>query len=623
MSHQRFDVFVSYSKDDLPRVKLFVDALKAVGLTVFYDKTMLPGVTWTQKIEDALAASTFVTLCLTPSTITSSFVEAEIRRSQDRVIPVLFEPTDLPLVWEALIGRIQRADLTQSQFNRHDPQFARLLSVLTGQISEADGLGVDELDAQACQLIEKSTPEDRCLVVALAVMGGASKADVSMVADYFEGRLMGEEDRINAKLSFEPFNKRLSRLGAEQFVRSDPRFKVQMECARFINPALSHRIFALAWSDHPPLHKAIVAWIEDWAAQSPRWIRLRLALSLGVLAQDERRFDGVWRDVLRPMLFRNAPRLGNQAADRFDVADAALYIAAMDPERRQTVETILDELIAEQSASRKLDLPSEVSAPHCDGDKASGGDGEAAGETASPPPPVDLTGDAGKSVSGDHLASGGNDYTRSYVLARLAFGYTGVSFPALAIRALQRLADKNRYEALLRILETSFRDAILTAREASDFSLRNPMDLLSGLLKWAHDAPREDMALPLRIFAYGLFDLPLYSDDPARFSLTAILKSKRGIACLRWGFLAGLTLPETRDTFEKLLRDWRDLQAKEKYSPDPVIALACVLVHGAGTENDRERVAFIFKYHYDEAAINSLATYAPVLIDRSTSCLSK
>jgi len=190
MSSQRYDVFVSYSKHDRARVILFVDALEAVGLTVFWDKKIPPGATWAQWIGDALAASSFVVLCLTPSTVTSSFVEAEIRHSQDRVIPALFEPTGLPLEWEALIGRIQRVDLTQSRFNPEDPQFSRLLSVLTGQTSEADGLGLDELEAQARQLIENSSPKDRCLAIALAVMGGASSDVVSTTASYFESLLM-------------------------------------------------------------------------------------------------------------------------------------------------------------------------------------------------------------------------------------------------------------------------------------------------------------------------------------------------------------------------------------------------------------------------------------------------
>jgi len=120
---------------------LFIDALEASGLSVFWDKKIPPGATWTQEIEDALAASSFVVLCLTPTTVTSSFVEAEIRHSQERVIPALFEPTGLPLVWEALIGRIQRVDLTQSQFNREDPQFSRLLSVLTGQANKPELIG--------------------------------------------------------------------------------------------------------------------------------------------------------------------------------------------------------------------------------------------------------------------------------------------------------------------------------------------------------------------------------------------------------------------------------------------------------------------------------------------------
>jgi hypothetical protein len=627
MSSQRYDVFVSYSKHDRARVILFVDALEAVGLTVFWDKKIPPGATWAQWIGDALAASSFVVLCLTPSTVTSSFVEAEIRHSQDRVIPALFEPTGLPLEWEALIGRIQRVDLTQSRFNPEDPQFSRLLSVLTGQTSEADGLGLDELEAQARQLIENSSPKDRCLAIALAVMGGASSDVVSTTASYFESLLMDEEDRAKTKLTFEPFNKRLARLGAEQFTRPDARFNVQVTCARYVNPALSHRVFALSWSDYEPLRDAIIAWIVDWSADTWRWIRLRLALSLGVLAQDEGRFDGVWRRVLRPMLFDNTPRRGTQAAERFDVADAALFFAAKHPERRQTVEEILKDLISEQSRSRRLDSETAIPPPAVDGDKAPAADGGAKEDISSTTARADAPADAGTSVNGDHLASGGSDYIRSYVLARLAFGETGATFPDLAIKALKRLADKNQHQVLVRILETSFRDAISTARETGDLSLRNPMDLLSGLLKWAHDAlqddAREDMPLPLEIFAYGLSCFPLHSDDPTRFSLAAILKSKRGIACLRWGFLAGLALPETRDTFEKLLRDWRDLQAKEKCTPDPVMALACVLIHGTEAEQDRERVRFIFRNHYDERAISSLAEHAPVLTDRSTSCLSK
>jgi hypothetical protein len=621
MSKQHYDVFVSYSKHDLPRVRLFVDALEAAGLSVFYDKKMPPGATWTQEIEDALMSSRFVLLCLTPSVIQSSFVEAEIRLSQDRVIPVLFENTGLNLVWEALIGRIQRVDLSQSQFVAVDAQFSRLLAVVTGQSSAAAGLEVDKLEALARQLIERVTPQDRCLVVALALMGGASSDDVSGTAKYFEPLLVDEEELAKAKLSFESFQTRLGRLHAEQFVRDDPRFGVSVDCARFRDTALGHRIFALAWSDYEALREAIVQWIDDWSAESPLWIRLRLALNLGVLAQDARRFDPTWRRVLRPLLFNNAARVGRVAAERFDVADAALAIAAMDPARRSTVAAILDDLIAEQATSNKLQ-PQTATAASGKDDKAAAAP-EAAGPKALQAPDAPQPAAATTSINGDHLASGGNDYMRSYVLARLAFGYTGASFPDLAIRALRRLADKRRHQALVHILETSFRDAVSTAREAGDLSLRNPMDLLSGLLKWAHESPRDEQPLPLEIFHYGLCDLPLDSDDPTLFSLTSILKSKRGIACVRWGFLAGLTLHETRPRFEDLLREWRDRQDKEKHAPDPVAALACVLIHGANSEQDRDRVKFIFQHHYGDATISGLAVQAPALTERSVSCLSK
>jgi hypothetical protein len=625
----QYDAFISYPSVDRVKIQPLVQALQDAKLRVYWDQMLLPGEVWPVMLERGIATSRYTLVCVTSGALASRFVEAEMKRSDGKLIPIWLEDAELPILWEAYVGRIQRANLIGCRFLPSEPAFAQLCAVVGGTITDPTRPGEETLEARARRLIQGSSVADLSLVIALALLGGAATSDVTQLAADFERRFREHvaQPPSGTGLLLEAVSARLQRVGGEITVRADQRFGIKIECARFIDPAIGHTVLALAWSDYEILRGAIAGWIKDWAGDSPSWIRWRLALNLGVLAQDERRFDAIWREIMRPILFDNARRRGKAARERFEVADLALSIAARDPLRQLTVAAILGEMMAEPVGANGP-FASKPAAQAAGGTSATGGSAEASGQAAAPKPDAALNGpgaaaggSAGASAqpntdSGDahdDLAAGGSELARIYLVARLSFGYTGNYFPDLAVKALRRLAERGSFESLKDILGQSFHESMSSARGVGDGILWNPIHILDGILQWAADVPSSERPLPLSIFILGLADLPLASDGSGHLSLTSIMQSKRGIDTLRRGFLLGLALPETREIFEDHLRHWRDEQHRNPVEPDPLLALVCALIRAAPTENDRARVRYLFRDHYDDAKIDALALSNPEL----------
>lgn len=624
MPTNSYDIFVSYGKADKQKVRLLVDILEGAGCTVFWDEKTPPGQDYLNVFESILSGCRFSIVCVSSAAIESQFVEAEIKKSKATIIPVWLERVDYPLIWEARLGRIQYVDLSRSRLITSDPHVMRICDVVTGRSPTAHTAGEQTLEARARELIERSSEADRSLAIALSVLGGATADEINHLAMDFEQRfraLVGSPAR-NGPVALESLSTRLQRIGAELFAKHDPRYSVTSDCARFVQPAFGHTLLALAWSDYHELRAPILDWISDWAAGSPLWIRLRLALNIGILAQDDRRFDVIWRQILRPMLFENTYRKGRAAKERFEVVDAALSIAALDASRRLTVEAILNEMIAvaepgeaPSTTKHNAKFASLGSKPSAQENAASPA---SSGEEAQPAKPG-MSEPAGNEPADpdedgrENLASGGSEATRMYLVAKLAFGYTGSRFPDLAVKALRRLAEGAKISLLLRILGESYQERMTSARDDADGSLWGPVDLLDGLLRWAEDVQRERKSLPLCIFLLGLENLPLSSTTKGEFSLTKILQLGRGLSTIRNGFLLGLANPDTRDDFANRLRAWRDKQHEDPADPDPVLALFCALVYGAQTERDEARVRHIFRNHYSDDEVTALACQHPRL----------
>lgn len=94
-------VFISYSRKDVSFVKQLASDLEIAGLNVWYDLSGLEGGSrWNQEIEDAIGASQYFIVVLSPYSIVSTWVKEEIlyaRGLERKIVPLLYKPCVIPL----------------------------------------------------------------------------------------------------------------------------------------------------------------------------------------------------------------------------------------------------------------------------------------------------------------------------------------------------------------------------------------------------------------------------------------------------------------------------------------------------------------------------------------------
>lgn len=97
------DVFVSYKREDRPRVDRLVGLLSDLDLKVWHDASLEAGEDWQQRIEAVARRAGCVVVCWTEAAAASQWVRAELEigRSRGVLAPVRFEPCPLPqdLAW--------------------------------------------------------------------------------------------------------------------------------------------------------------------------------------------------------------------------------------------------------------------------------------------------------------------------------------------------------------------------------------------------------------------------------------------------------------------------------------------------------------------------------------------
>ena len=103
------DIFISYTSADRPRVQPLVDALRLQGWSVWWDRTILPGETWDQVIEKALADARCVIVLWSRDSIQSDWVRTEADEAKRRgiLVPALLDDVNIPLAFK----RIQAGNL--------------------------------------------------------------------------------------------------------------------------------------------------------------------------------------------------------------------------------------------------------------------------------------------------------------------------------------------------------------------------------------------------------------------------------------------------------------------------------------------------------------------------------
>lgn len=98
------DIFLSYDGRDLEKARVLASALSALGLTVFFDRTIPPGQTWRQFIGKEIDECRCMVVAWSTHSISSHWVceEADIGLKRNILIPVLFDQVMPPLGFASL-----------------------------------------------------------------------------------------------------------------------------------------------------------------------------------------------------------------------------------------------------------------------------------------------------------------------------------------------------------------------------------------------------------------------------------------------------------------------------------------------------------------------------------------
>jgi TIR domain len=106
----KYDVFLSYAREDLAAVKNLVSAIEAEGLTVFWDRHIQLGQQWSDVLERALRESKVIVVAWSVTSVKSAWVKAEATEAmaRGRLVPIRIDAATIPMPF----GQVQTADVS-------------------------------------------------------------------------------------------------------------------------------------------------------------------------------------------------------------------------------------------------------------------------------------------------------------------------------------------------------------------------------------------------------------------------------------------------------------------------------------------------------------------------------
>lgn len=126
------DIFISYAREDRERAQAIAAVFQEQGWSVWWDRSIPPGRTFDQVIEEALGAARCVVVLWSRASATSDWVKTEAAEGLARkiLVPVRTEETNLPLEFR----RLQTVDLTRWKGDASDPELREFLAAVSALI---------------------------------------------------------------------------------------------------------------------------------------------------------------------------------------------------------------------------------------------------------------------------------------------------------------------------------------------------------------------------------------------------------------------------------------------------------------------------------------------------------
>ena len=126
------DIFVSYSRQDRPRVTALVAALEAQGWSVWWDPEITPGEEFDALISRELDEARSLIVVWTPQSVESRWVRGEARDAADRgvLVPIRFDNATLPIDFRA----VHATDMDGWNEDRQAPAFLSLCRALEAKL---------------------------------------------------------------------------------------------------------------------------------------------------------------------------------------------------------------------------------------------------------------------------------------------------------------------------------------------------------------------------------------------------------------------------------------------------------------------------------------------------------
>ncbi len=130
------DIFISYSSADRATARQLAQALEQEGWSVWWDRTIQPGKSFSAVLEEALETARCVVVLWSPNSVASDWVQTEAAEGKRReiLVPALIEEAELPLEFK----RIQAANLLGWPEPSPDLEFDQCLQAIRAVLSNAE-----------------------------------------------------------------------------------------------------------------------------------------------------------------------------------------------------------------------------------------------------------------------------------------------------------------------------------------------------------------------------------------------------------------------------------------------------------------------------------------------------